>query len=395
MKTMLETALDDELCRFLVSWHRYEERSGKLSIIDFDLVGLCDLFDEDIKRSHLDYIRWSETLLSKLSDAGLVQSFEYKKLRAHAFALRALAGQNFPLEDYVEATMGFRTLFYPDSALSSVASEVERRCSELHVSHDALVPSSFDEPQFGPDPSDIENAFRIELERLTASINEQFQVALDFSLEVEFVDVDAYWSYWIDGSGKNYRLRFNRSQRTYGMSEVTQFCLHELIGHCGQALGWYKAPHLSRFTRLLTVHSCEQVHLEGLGQGLPFLLPNICSGLVALRALVNLLRQMLLNNAYLALSRGHRIEDVISDSNRFLPLFDNIRLAKNLADQVYSPVMRTYMFSYPKGVELAYLLSKQREKSSAFIKRSFTEPMMVTEIQALLDADDHVTRTDD
>lgn len=204
----------------------------------------------------------------------------------------------------------------------------------------------------------------------------------------EFVDVDAYWNYWIDGSGKQYRLRFNRSDRAYGASEITQFCLHELIGHCGQASGWHSsAIKLSKSTRLLTVHSCEQVHLEGFGQGLPFLLAAVApnNDLVELRTLTTLLRQLLLNNAYLSLAHGERIENVIQVFERYLPVFDLDRLIKNLADQAQDPVMRTYMFSYPKGVELIYEISKKPDQVASFVRESIARPMLAHEIQALAD----------
>ena len=241
-----------------------------------------------------------------------------------------------------------------------------------------------DEAQFGPDPTSIENAFRAELEAVREAFWNEFRVALDFEVKFQFVEVDAYWSYWIDGSGRQYWLRFNRSNRTYGQSEVTQFVLHELVGHCGQASMWYSAGDLSRFAKLLSVHTCEQVHLEGFGQGLPLLLKATRGSLTALRAKYGLLREMLLNNAYLALDRGEGIDRVVGSITRYIPVTSIDRLVKNLAAQAQQPVMRTYMFSYPKGIELVSAIAQQNTAVEAFVRASMTRPLRTSEIEALV-----------
>jgi len=384
MKHAIEPYLDDELCRFVISWHRFEQHLGRLTVIDFDLVGFDDTFEVEILPGRFGYIRWAEELLLKLEDAGLSDSFESQKLNGHMHALRALCGQSFALGDYIEATMAFRPTVYSDEAISSVIDDIESRCSALGLSRDDLAHGHIPEGQVGPQPHDIEEAFCTELSRLTTDIERRFQLKLDFDLRFEFVTEDAYWNYWIDGSGRSYRLRFNRSDRTYGTSEVTHFCLHELIGHCGQASGWYGSSKLSKFARILTVHTCEQVHLEGFAQGLPFLLQDVHS-FVELRAVLGRLRQMLLNNAYLSIANGRPIEDVVAMFERSVPVTDRDRLVKNLADQALEPIMRTYMFSYPKGIELIHSLSKQADGVSSFINRSITEPMTASEIQALVD----------
>ena len=261
--------------------------------------------------------------------------------------------------------MGFEPRPYTEDTIEGIASRLDRLCAAFGVTKESVAKGVLPEEQVGPDPTAIEAAFRAELERMRAAVLDEFSIALDFDVTFESVDVDAYWSYWVDGAGLQYRLRFNRSNRAYGRSEVTQFVLHELLGHCGQASKWYNAPGLSNFARLLSVHTYEQVHLEGFGQGLPLLLQATRDTLTEVRAVYVLLREMVLNNAYLDLALGKPIEGVVDAATRHLPVVDYDRLLKNLAAQVHQPIMRTYMFSYPKGIELVSLIAQHEDAASA------------------------------
>lgn len=168
---VIDPAIDDEVCRFMVSWHRKEEQLGRISVIDFDLVGL-DTLDVDVRQSRLDYVRWAETLLARIVDVGLDGSLEHRRLKANAFTLRALCGQNIMLEDYVEATMGFRPHVYPQTTIELLADKIDNQCRNLQVARDDLARGSFPEEQIGPDPSDIERAFRAGTRATTGSVRD-------------------------------------------------------------------------------------------------------------------------------------------------------------------------------------------------------------------------------
>ena len=100
---------------------------------------------------------------------------------------------------------------------------------------------------------------------------------------------------------------------------------------------------------------------------------------------------MLLNNAYLALDRGEGIDRVVGSITRYIPVTSIDRLVKNLAAQAQQPVMRTYMFSYPKGIELVSAIAQQNTAIAqqntaveAFVRASMTRPLRTSEIEALV-----------
>lgn len=77
--------------------------------------------------------------------------------------------------------------------------------------------------------------------------------------------MDAYWSYWLDGSGQDVRLRLNLKNAPVTEVRARQFALHEVLGH-----GLQSASLAARcqhddvpWVRLLSVHAPHQVMLEG------------------------------------------------------------------------------------------------------------------------------------
>ncbi len=380
--------MDERLCDFVFAWDQAEKRLNGYDVVDCDLTDYpAPAADEGVSR--LDLLAAGDALADPAADALGRDSYALSKLRSHLTCLRAICGQRFGITDYVDATQGFRPTPYPEDVLRALRDELDGDAGRLGTTFEAVARNEIaDEDRAGPDRTGIVNAFTDALDRYKSGFVDAFGVDLDFNLDFEFVEVDAYWSYWMDGKRDRLRLRFNRSDRTYPTSEVSQLCLHELIGHCGQFHGWRRQivdGVLPPFHGVTAVHSLEQLHLEGLAQGLPFLLPETEGTLVRLRAKKDLLRQMLLNNCYLGAEQGANVETVFSQYTSMMPVTDMDRLIKDVGDQQRNPVLRTYMFSYPKGFELVHRIGQggPPEAVKSFIQRSYRAPMAVAEIATL------------
>ncbi|MBB5917650.1 hypothetical protein BJY24_006562 [Nocardia transvalensis] len=55
-----------------------------------------------------------------------------------------------------------------------------------------------------------------------------------YDLSIETVDIDAHWSYWLDGAGQKPRLRINLRNARFTEAVARQFALHEVLGHALQ-----------------------------------------------------------------------------------------------------------------------------------------------------------------
>ena len=75
----LPDTLDEELCRFVASWHEKEKRLGGIDVIDFDLPGVSDTFEVNVLESRIQYIEWGERLKNKMQEAGVSDAFEFAK----------------------------------------------------------------------------------------------------------------------------------------------------------------------------------------------------------------------------------------------------------------------------------------------------------------------------
>lgn len=56
-----------------------------------------------------------------------------------------------------------------------------------------------------------------------------------YSVDVEVVDIDDYWAFWVDGAGHSSRLRFNQRNAIFTEDGLRFFAQHEILGHASSA----------------------------------------------------------------------------------------------------------------------------------------------------------------
>lgn len=386
---MMNQELDIQLCNFMISWDALERSLNGYDIIDFNLCNVEFSKPLSTPSSRLDALAEGYKLLEKVEGELGTQDYNFKKLNSSITCLNIICGKRIELSEYIEKTLGFAPQLYHKDYLYGILNDIMVEAINHKIDFDKLVNNQIEELRYGPDKEDIIEAFTSEFASQKNLFHNEFGLDFDFDLKFEFVDVDAYWSYWIDGTGNQYRLRFNRSDRQYLQSEITQFCLHELIAHCGQASSWRKniiAKKLPHFAGLLSIHSCEQVLLEGLAQGLPLLLDKYEGSLVCLRAKKDLLRQLALNNCYIRAESGLDVDEIFKEYNEIFPATNIDRLVKDVSNQQRNPNLRSYMFSYPKGFEMVYEISAEKDfnKVDNFINSAFNKPMLFKDIQEFI-----------
>ena len=326
----------------------------------------------------------AEAISETLESEGLYLSAA--KLRGYAAFIRHLIGQRFSLADYVKQTYLF--------SLDPIGSEFIERSKEEASSAAKNCGSTLEELAKSKYPfeekvikgkSNIINSFEGKFEHYKTKLEKLVDKSLDFKMKFEFVELDEYWSYWVDGSGEEFRLRFNKMDEGISESSVDQFVLHELIGHCGQATSWreeIKANNLCPVLGLTSVQTFEQPHLEGFAQALPILAQEICDDRVIALAKKDILRQALLFNAYISAERGDKIEVVEAEYLKLLPVRDKIRFFKDIRDQRDDPSLFNYLLSYGKGLQtFADAIARRPDKRKHLLEASFARPMTVLDIE--------------
>jgi hypothetical protein len=90
------------------------------------------------------------------------------------------------------------------------------------------------------------------------------------TLTVETADVDAYWAYWLDGSGSDIRVRLNTRRARFTRTRCREAALHEVLAHGLQSasIAEHSRTHDVPWVRLFSVHAQQQTLLEGLAQAL-------------------------------------------------------------------------------------------------------------------------------
>lgn len=381
----LDPDLDDRLCRLLVGWDALEQRNGAKGIIDFNVAGIVEADRFEHRVDVLEAI----VELRRSCDPG---SFVGQRLTAHETYLRALMGQQFSFDAYVAATQAVLPATLPDRQLRAARTVAETQLAELGVNPNGSIDdqlSALDPPL----PFDtVEQTFRSMLDEHRHSLEDVIGQPVPFELTIEDVEVDEYWSYWVDGAGTEFRLRLNRKRGSFTRVECLQFTFHELLAHCGQMKAWathIAAGNLPRYFGLTTVHAPEQVMLEGLAQTLPLLIPNeaMTDPVLAVRLALMRHRLMIDNNLHCMINTGATVERCASYHEHWSLGSSTRRAITDLAARGAGPLYRSYLYAYPAGCELFWSAHERLrpEQQAELVRACYRGPQSADAIRAFID----------
>jgi hypothetical protein len=260
----------DQLEAVLRGWNAYELGRGAAPVIDYDL--RPDVTDAEPVRSRFGAYQRCVELAEAADERG--EAAVAARAWAEVAHLGALLGERPALSDYLRATQGSEPAGWTDDYLLHRRDIARAGVGGLGV---AWGPDTTKELRRQRKTFDREEA--VALMRSVAAAYEPEVRALTgatapFHLSVEAADVDAYWSYWLDGSGADVRLRVNSRKASFTETDATQLAIHEILGHGLQSASMAEAAQHPEvpWVRLLAVHAPHQIVLEGLAQILPLLL---------------------------------------------------------------------------------------------------------------------------
>jgi hypothetical protein len=374
--------LRDQAEALLRGWDAYERARGGEPVIDFDCHpnGADQIRPVSSRREVLDQV---EQLLARAYQHD--EQSVSERLTADRAYLLALLGSRTPLVPYLAATQGTAAAGWSSDYLDSRLSAVKDDLTVFGLSWGPDLLAQLDDVEGPIEPAEAGEAIRqaaVELEpemrRLTGS-------SATFDLTIQTADVDAYWSYWLDGQGSSVRLRLNERNLSMTKVRARQFALHEVLGHGLQyaSIAAHAATHEVPWVRLLSVHGPHQVLFEGLASALPlFVQPQ--DDALRLRVHLDLYTQLVRGQLHLAINAGSTLDECFGQARTLVPFWSDDQIGNVLTDRTINPLLRSYLWSYPAGLDWFTRLSEAASgRADEVIRAAYQEPLTPCQLQSL------------
>ncbi|MEV8440780.1 hypothetical protein AB0425_25675 [Actinosynnema sp. NPDC051121] len=336
----------DRLEQVLRSWHAYETSRDAPAVIDFD----CHPTGQDAPaaENRLDVQRQ----LLELQEAASGDPVLAERLAAGLAYLGALLGERLPLNDYVRLTQGCAAAGWPGEYVARRGEQAKAHLAELGIGWHGTTDQDLESLEGRLTPDDAPAAIQQAADELEPLVRQATGATAEFRLRIETADVDAYWAYWLDGAGQDVRLRLNLRRARFTTVRARQFALHEVLGHGLQyaSLAERCATENVPWVRLLSVFSPHQVLFEGLAQALPLFVTPHDPALAARVRLDHYLR-LVEAELHLAINDGVSAADCAAHARARVPFWSDATIADHLTDCGTDPLLRSYLWSYPAGID--------------------------------------------
>jgi hypothetical protein len=344
---MSDTSLDTTYVNLLLGWDTLEKKLGADPVIDFNLLdkdgGTAFAHRLDVLAALRDLRRRAEREANPLA---------YRRLSAHEAFLRNRMGEHWDFEPYIAATQGFRFRLFDDAYLDARKGELTDMLAVWKILYDGQTEKKFEALDTEIAEQDVPAFYTDMLVRLKPQLETLIGMKADFDVDIAFADVDQYWSAWVDGRGRKFRLQFNKFHtKKHYKARSTQLALHELLAHLVQMsvlLTKIENKELPPWLGLTTVHSQEQFNNEGLAQSLPqfWSIPEAQDPMVQARCKMSHLSSLAFHNAHIRLHNGTPLELVVDEVVRWLPWREAGKVAHSFNSLGNHPLFRSYEFVY-------------------------------------------------
>ncbi|GLZ50060.1 hypothetical protein Acsp06_62450 [Actinomycetospora sp. NBRC 106375] len=335
----------DRLERAVRGWHDLEAKSDSGAVIDFDCAP--DVVGDEFA-DRFEVLDRLLTLRSEADgDVDVVRSAD-----AHIAYARALLGERRSLTEYLESTQGAPGAGWTDDYIAAIGDVARRALADVDVAwneHTRIELDSLSPAVTTGDAGDVIREYAREYEGIVRRLT---GAESTFDLTVESVDVDAYWSYWLDGAGRSARMRINTRKASFTEVDAYRFALHEVLGHALQYANLTDASERVdvAWPRQLAVHCPHQVLFEGLAQVLP-LAARPDDELVRARTRLDHYVQLVNSELHLMINDGADASSCRDHALGRAPFWRGGDVSAVLRDRSLDPQLRSYLWAYPAGID--------------------------------------------
>lgn len=373
----LRDAIEEAIRR----WDALERSRGEAPVIDFDCAPPDDKpHPFDNRFAALDELERLRT------EADTQQQLVLRThLDAHIAYLSALIGQQLPLDDYVSITQGCIPRGWTPDYIEQRAHIAKEALASLGISWDEHTQENLHSMSEQLPAADVAPAIADYADKFEPTVRQLVDTTTEFTLTIEDVKVDAYWSYWLDGAGHDARLRINRNKASFSHVDAYRFALHEVLGHALQysSLTTQTEANNVEWPRILAVHCPRQILFEGMAQ----VLPRIASpedNLVAARTKIDHLMSLVRGQIHILINKGAMAADCRDLAHLQVPWWTNEDIAGELYDRSRNPQFRSYLWSYPAGIDwFVQLIEADHATLAEVLRAAYKRPLTPSELHKL------------
>lgn len=372
----LRNAVEDAVRR----WDALEKSRGKAPVIDFDCAPPADK-----PRPFENRFAALDELSRLVSDTNKKHPALTAQLDAHIAYLRALIGEQLPFDQYILMTQGCVPRGWSLDYIEHRAQMAKDMLESLGISwnDDTCVNiRSLSEPL---PAADVESAIGEYADSYEPTIRRLADTNAKVNLTIEDVEVDVYWSYWLDGAGHDARLRINKKNASFTRVDAYRFALHEVLGHALQysSLTAQAESTTVDWPRILAVHCPHQVLFEGLAQVLPWIAfpeDEIVTARTRLDHFTNLVRGQI----HVLLNSGATVVDCRDFAHRQVPWWTDEEITREFHDRSRNPQFRSYLWAYPAGIDwFIRLVEAGGTPLGEVLRESYRRPLTPSELREL------------
>ncbi|MEM8925018.1 MAG: hypothetical protein AAGD35_16045 [Actinomycetota bacterium] len=370
----------DDVESLLKGWDAHERSNGRQPIVDFDCFPEGPEADEISSRIQV-YERLVELLDRARADDN---DWLIGRLRADIAYVSAMLGQRLPLADYIRETQGATPVRWPDDYVERRRVEAVEALAGLGIDWGPSTLNDLEDSEGRISPQETADEIRAEAERFEAQVRELVDTDAPFTLNVEEVEVDAYWAYWMDGVGERARLRINLRNAQFTKIRARQLALHEIHGHALQGASFYQRAQANDvpWARLLSVHGPQQILLEGLAQAFPHFIAPDDEPLMARTRLTHYI-QLVRGQMHLMVNEDRPVMDAVDFMRSSLPFSSDAAIADAINDRSVNTQLRSYLWSYGSGMDWFVELSEQApDVLKGTLRRAYREPLQPEHLHA-------------
>jgi hypothetical protein len=373
--------LRDDIEKAIRAWNAHELSRGAPATVDFD----CLPSDTQVEPadSRLAVYRQLIALRDQAEQSG--ETVLLRRLRADVAYLGALMGERLPLSSYVETTQGCAAAGWTKEYVTARGDVARTGLEQLGLGWGPKTGDDLRVFEGAIDIIDVPEAIREAAIEYEPAVRQAMTTDAPYELTIETTDVDAYWTYWLDGSGQRVRLRLNLRDAEFTAVGARQFALHEILGHGLQGASF--AARCARedvpWVRLMSVHAPQQVLLEGLAQAMPLFITPDDETLIA-RVRLDHYTQLVRAEIHVALNAGSSIEACARHAADRVPWWSDAQISSILTDRGADPLLRSYLWAYPAGVDwFAALAGADTDVIGRVLPAAYRDPLSPHDLAGL------------
>jgi hypothetical protein len=362
-------------------WDLLERSRGEAPVIDFD----CAPPAEKPRPFANRFAALDELTRFRIQADAQGQSVLKAHLDAHIAYLGALIGQQAQFDEYISVTQGCTPRGWTGDYIEERARTAKEAVRSLGIPWDEHTWRNLRAAGEQLPAADVGSVIAEYADKHESTVRRLVDTNAAFNLTIEDVEVDAYWSYWLDGAGHDTRLRINKNKTSFSRVDAYRFALHEVLGHALQysSITAQAESDTVEWPRILAVHCPHQVLFEGLAQVLPWVASpddEIIGAHTRVDHFVNLVRGQL----HIQVNSGATAADCRDVARRQIPWWTDEDVARELQDRSRNPQLRSYLWSYPAGMDwFVRLFEAGGTTPTEVLREAYKRPLTPSELHEL------------